>query len=147
MQRQGFVIYLSRQGDFVYNRGKAAKWDALRAEENSGLGKERPLCRITLRIKERQTFCAAPARDCGKSYSARTGSLSCMRTVSCWNFWGWTQRRRRRSATGHGTKESRIEGCHCLQFRVFMCVYAIHAPLSVPGFTGTAGDIIHLHFR
>ena len=61
-----------------------------------------------LRIKERQTFCAAPAQDCGKSYSVRAGSLSCTRTVSCWNFWGWTLRRHRRSATRYGITESRM---------------------------------------
>ena len=108
LQRQCFVIYLSCQGSFVYNRGEAAKWDAQRAEDNSALRKEWPLCRIILRIKGRQIFCAAPARDCGKLYSARAGSLSCTRTVSCWNFWGWTLRRHRRSATRYGITESRM---------------------------------------
>ena len=56
---------------FVYNRGKAAKWDALRAEENSGLGKERPLCRITLRIACGQCH----AGTSGAGHSAGAGGV------------------------------------------------------------------------
>ena len=114
MQGLCFVICLSCQGGSVYNRGKAAKWDAQRAEENSGLRKGMASMRITLRIKGETDILRSTRTGLWEIILCQGRGLSCTRTVSCWNFWGWTLRRHRRSATRYGINRIQDEykgGC------------------------------------